>query len=1183
MEISWTSEQKKVIESRKKDVLVSAAAGSGKTAVLAARILSRIEDKEDPADIDRILVVTFTNAAAAEMRERIGKELLKAVEKDPDNTHLKRQRTLLHHALITTYDSFCLYLVRNYFHRIDLDPSVRVADPGEVTLIREDVMDKVLLEEYEKEEEDFSLLLESFGSRRSDDGVREMIGKLAGFAESYPWPEEWLEKCLSIYRLETTEELFASDLMRELLKGLSAKLSGFSEELAVLSALSADPDGPNGYVKVLTEEAEELGEFAIIDSYLNLCAAFLAREERRLPAARNYQGSEEKKKYISEERKRIKTELKKIESDFFSLIPEEMLKRIQFARQGAEVLLRMTKRFLTLFSEAKRERNVLDFSDMEHEALRILIDPKTKEPTDVAEKYRAYFSEVMVDEYQDSNYLQEEILRAVTRKKDGERNLFLVGDVKQSIYRFRMSRPELFMEKYRLFSVNGEYAERIDLHKNFRSRSGVLTAVNDLFFRIMGKDLGMVEYDETSALNPGALYPENPEETLRFLLTEEAEGKDNLEREGMLIAGEIKRLLSKERVKDEAGGLRPIRYSDIVILLRSPGGSGDELCRILKDQGIPAARPSVAGYFQAQEVQVMLALLSVIDNPCQDIPLTTVLRSPIGGLSDEKLSEIRMIDRDAFFYECVQKSEDTLDFMRMLDSFRRRAKDTRIHELITEILTETGYLSYVTALPGGEVRRANLLALIERAVAYEATSYHGLYHFVRYMENIRKYEVDFGEADPYAGNVDSVRVLSIHKSKGLEYPVVFLSETGKRFNRSDERQKLVIHPEYGIGLAAVDGKRRVKSKTILREAMELFLRNDSLGEELRVLYVAMTRAKEKLILTGTLKNAENELVMQWEAADARGSGRFSYEKRSGAGCFLDWLLPGFLSYGKKYNINYISPEQLVREGTGDVIRSAVTREAVRDKVRMNAAVPVQLSGMDWIYPYLEEQDIRAKVSVSELKHQAMIFEEGESHEIEWAEKEKRLSPVPRFASGETERNQGAERGSAVHRVMECIDFKSLLPVLSMDKKEKIKWAEDEIRRMEEMGLIEPEGAALVNPRLIAGFLESPLATRMAAADKAGRLYKEKPFVMGLPAEKVYHVKSDEIILVQGIIDVFFLEGEDYVIMDYKTDSVKTPAQLIGRYQTQLELYADAVEKNKKRPVKEKLIYSFHLGETIIVP
>lgn len=1177
MEIRWTEEQRKVIESRRKNVLVSAAAGSGKTAVLAARILSRLQDREKPCDIDRILVVTFTNAAAAEMRERIGKAIAEALESDPENGHLRRQATLLHHAQITTYDSFCLYLVRNYFHRIDLDPSLRVADPGEVTLLRKEAMDRVFAEEYEEAREDFALLLDSFGSRRSDEAVRDMVECLGTYAMSDPWPEEWLDGCEKRYQVNTAEELMHSEFLDTVMKQLRAILCGAAEEMRVLSALAGDPDGPNVYQEVLSEEAETIGNFAEIDSFLNLRASFLAREEKRLPAARNYQGSEEKKQYITNERKKIKNELNKIEKDFFSILPEEMVKRIQYAASSAGALLRMTRRFLALFREIKGAKNVLDFSDMEQLALRILIDRVTKEPTEVAEKLREYFEEVMVDEYQDSNFLQEEILRAVTRQEDGRKNLFLVGDVKQSIYRFRLSRPELFMEKYKTFPVGGEFEERIDLHKNFRSREGILEAANDIFLRLMGEDLGLLEYNGDTALYPGASYPENPEEPVRILLAEEGEGEEKLAREGAVIAEEIKRLMKEEHVTGEDGALRSIRYSDIVILLRSPGGSGDELVSILKDRGIPAMRPSETGYFSAHEVQVVLSMLQIIDNPRQDIPLTAVMRSPIGGFSDEALARIRQCAKDSFFYECVEKSSETEEFRRMLGRYRDMARDTRVHELIERILTETGYLSYVTALPAGERRRENLRMLVEKAVSYEKTSYHGLYHFVRYIENIRKYEIDFGEADPAQGQADTVRILSIHKSKGLEFPVVFLSQTGKKFNRSDERDKLLVHPEYGLGLFAVDGRRRTKKTTVLREGMELLTRTENLGEELRVLYVALTRAKEKLILTGVTAGAEQKKELLLEMARVGEKGRLSYFRRASAGCYLDWILPAVLSYGKKYNVECISEDKLEKAELTEETFAALTREAVRNvRPREEAELPHLL----FQYPYKKEQDIHAKVSVSELKHQAMIFEEGESSELEWVEKTEHPSAVPSFAADGSERNRGAERGSAVHRVLECMDFTAISNFNGLDRETQLRWTRGEIAKMREDGRITPEMEELVNPAVISVFLSSKLAHRMHEAAMRGELFKEKPFVMGLPASEVYHLESSEIILVQGIIDVFFREGEDYVIMDYKTDRVNSSQELKNRYQTQLDLYADAVARNKRAKVREKLIYSFHLGEVV---
>lgn len=1189
--IRWTKEQERVIKSRNKNVLVSAAAGSGKTAVLSARIVDRILDRTHPIDVDKLLVVTFTNAAAAEMRERIARAITEALDEDPGNTHLQKQTTLLHHAQITTYDSFCLYLIRNYFYKIDLAPGFRVADPGEIKLLQTDVLDQVFAEFYAEAAEDFTLLIEGFSGRRSDEPVRAMVLMLAQFAGSYPWESEWLSNCLAPYEAKTAEELLSSNLMQTVLKLLQNRIRGLSDELSVCAELAGGPDGPQMYAPVLLEEAEELREIAETEDFLLLGERIAARESKKLPPARGFAGDSELKDFIQVRRRKVKEVLDKLYRSFYAVQGEALLPSLHRAGATAGVLVRMTERFLTVFREAKREKNLVDFSDLEHFALQILVDPDTKEPTDVAESYRREFEEILVDEYQDSNYLQEAILGAIARQEDGRKNLFFVGDVKQSIYRFRLARPELFLEKYHAYEPDGLYEERIDLHKNFRSRAGILSAVNDFFFRLMGEDLGMIDYDAEAALNAGASYPKNPEPPVRILLTDaeaerlKAAGEpDRVALEGRLIAREIKRLTANGSVtEEETGALRPVRYSDIVILLRSPGSTGDTLRDILSEYGIPAVVPTDTGYFDTTEVRVLLSLLAVIDNPRQDIPLTAVLRSPIVGLSDDALAKIRMEDRDAPFYECARMSERTAEFFARLSDFRDRAVYLRVHELIEYVLKETGYLDIVSAMPGGAQRAANLNMLIEKAIAYERTSYHGLYHFIRYIENIRKYQIDFGEADLASGSQNAVRILSIHKSKGLEFPVVFVSLLGKEFNRSDSREKLLIHPSYGIGTFDIDGMRRTKQTTILREAIKALGETEDLGEELRVLYVALTRAKEKLILTGSRKDAEAYLAQLEKTARPGADGRLSYEQRIGASRLLDWIIAAACSYENKYNVEFISPEEIVNTEKTEDLTTALTREAFEEWLRALPPIDDDLRArMDYTYPYAHEKDIRTKVSVSDLKHQAMLFSEGEAEALEWVEKTKRPRAVPSFASDGSEENRGALRGSAVHRVMECIDFATLPPLWEETARVRLDWAKTALLAMKAEGRITEAMYELVRPELIAEFLGSALSRRMCAAAKRGELYKEKPFVMGLPAAEVYHLKSEETVLVQGIIDVFFREGEEYVIMDYKTDSVKEAKSLIDRYRAQLTLYADAVERNKKARVREKLIYSFHLGETITV-
>ncbi len=1193
-ERTWTAEQTRVIESRNKNILVSAAAGSGKTAVLTARIVGRILDPEHPVDVDRLLVLTFTNAAAAEMRERIRSALEDALEKDPDNAHLKKQETLLHHAQITTYDSFCLFLVRNYFHKADISPSMRVADPGEVLLLSEEVLDQVFTAFYEEGAEDFSLLLESYSGKRNDEAVRDMVRRLAAFAQSHPAPEAWLDRCRQVYRDADEEAFLDSPLFQAWFAMNRTKLSDLAEEYAYCVRLAGEEDGPNAYLDTLRREAEGLHAVSEAGDVASIREAAAAFTFGKLPPVRNTSVDPQKKKAVTDTRDKIKKEFNIIKASFLERDLRDFAGESGRPGLTAGAMIRLTEAYLSGFRQRKKEKNVLDFSDMEAYALQILTDPETGEPSDVAESYRAHFEEIMVDEYQDSNSLQEEILSRIVRRENGRKNLFLVGDVKQSIYRFRLARPELFMDRYRRYPLEGAYEERIDLHKNFRSREEILSAVNDVCYRLMDREIGMVSYDAESALYPGTDFPETKEQGIRMLLAETGEEAlrdagigDAVEAEAKMIAAEIKRLRRGAHITDaETGTLRPVTYGDIVILLRSPGKYADTLARLFEKEGIPAQAGSTTGYFDAPEVLTILSFLSVLDNPMQDIPLTAVLRSPIGGFSDDDLAAVRREDPEAFFYTCVQKSEKTRDFCRMLSGYRDRATDTPIHELITEILEETGYLDYVTVLPGGEKKRANLEMLVEKAVAYEKTSYHGLYHFVRYIEKLRKYEVETGGAELTAELSDAVRIMSIHKSKGLEFPVVFVSLLGRQFNRSDERNALLIHPEYGLGLHEVDVKQRTRHTTLLRDAIQEISRAENMGEELRILYVAMTRAREKLIFTAGVKDAAALAETERDAcacAAMKEGERLSFSKRYRATSFLSLLLPALLSYPGRYDIRVVTPEQLMETETKESLTGAIRLQAAEELLKNAEGEGMDaLQHLTYRYPFEGEQDIRTKVSVSELKHQAMLFQEGEAEEPDWVRQTEHPKAVPSFASEQGGENTGALRGSAMHRVMECLDFTKIGGFLSWGMQKKRDWVEETISGMCADGRITKEQQSLVSRQAILRFLESDLAARMHEAAKKGVLYKEKPFVLGLPASEVYHRESDETVLIQGIIDVFFAEEGQYVIMDYKTDRVASGQQLTDRYQTQLDLYADAVSRNKHAGVKEKLIYSFHLGETVVV-
>ncbi len=1211
MGMTFTAEQQKVIDLRDRNLLVSAAAGSGKTAVLVERILKRITDESHPVDIDELLIVTFTKAAAAEMRERIGEAIEKRLAAEPENSHLKRQQTLLYNAQITTIDSFCLYVIRNYFHRIDLEPDFRVAEEGELELLKEDVLGEVLEAYYQQDTPEFTRLAETMATGKNDEWLKENILTLHKFAMSDPWPGEWLKGCVTPYRCNSLEEFDALPLSKALVSYLKAVTGQWSHMLEICVEICQEPDGPASYEKVLLADAGMVKDLPALDSYSAFGEAISALTFGRLP---KYTGDVGKKDYVIGLRNQVKESCKTLRKQFFFLPPEEMVGQLKENREIITTLVQVTLDFMEAYSRKKREKNILDFGDMEHFALEILVDRETKEPTQTARELRSQFAEIMVDEYQDSNYVQETILEAVAK----ENNRFMVGDVKQSIYRFRMARPELFMEKYETYTREDSPCQKIDLHKNFRSRGQVLTAVNDIFYAIMGKDLGNVEYDEAAALYQGMTFPE-PEETdmvqpeeaeqlqqkegkqlqpekgdmfrMEVLLadpgqwegTEEAEEGGALE--AAIIAGKIKKLLAIQQVTDkETGKLRPMEYRDVVILMRGIGSYGQQLLEVLKNHGIPAVTASGTGYFDAVEVQTVLNLLRLLDNPRQDIPMTCVLQSYIGGLTPEELAKIRVQFPEGPFYQSVfaygeageelPLREKVRCFLEKLERFRDHISDIPIHELLYQVMEETGYLNYVHALPAGGVRRANLEMLLEKAIAYEKTSYHGLSQFVRYINQLQKYEVDYGEAEEISGQ-NAVRIMTIHKSKGLEFPVVFVAGMGRQFNRQDVRNRMVLHPQYGIGLDVTDLQRRVRTPSLSRQILARQIQMENAGEELRVLYVALTRAREKLILTGTLKKAEEKLA-SYEYQRWDRQGHMGFLTRLSAGCYFDWVLPVLVE--KEYEIQVIAPTELQAEQTGEALYQMLDRERIlkaAGKVSPDLLRKVE-ERLSYRYPYEKERELKGKMSVSELKHRAIDQLRQEEQDTVYTFEEPPIIPyVPEFMAVEDtvpEENVAALRGTAMHRVLECFDFSRGPASL-----------EEQLEEMKGEGRMEERLSELISLSHLRQFLTSGLARRMGRAARTGKLYREKPFVMGKEAKAVQpETESSALVLVQGIIDAFFEEDGALVLVDYKTDAVKTGQELVKRYQAQMDLYEEALKRATGKPVKEKLLYSFKLREVIPV-
>lgn len=1210
MDVKWTSEQKKVIDLRDRDILVSAAAGSGKTAVLVERIVNRICVDNPPVDIDRMLVVTFTKAAAAEMRERVSRAIDSLKEQKPDDENLQRQSTLVHNALITTIDSFCLFVVQNNFAQLNLDPDFRIGDQAELKLMLKDALAQVFEDNYAREDnEAFINLIDTYSKGRNDSAVRQMVEDIYYKAGSSSWPRKWMNSLLRLYDIKSAKQLEDSEIIKEIVDYSRVLLEEAVQELTMAKDLASATPGLEKYALTLSEDIALFDGMTDVTGYVGMQEFLNKISFGRIAVIRKFDGDEKKKERVKSMRDAAKKKVDGIKQKYFGMSIELMYEQLERQRPFVKELIRLSLEFYDAMEAVKTRKRVFDFSDIEHFALRILVDEQTLKPTETAREFSKHFEEIMIDEYQDSNQVQEDILTAISREHQGVGNMFMVGDVKQSIYRFRMARPELFMEKYNTYTSDDSAHQRIDLHKNFRSRNEVLDFTNDIFYKIMAADLGNVQYDDDAALYPGASYPK---ETMRpeLLLVDYKDEdlseiiEDKVQIEALLIANRIRSLMENGMVTDKkTGQLRAVQYRDIVILSRSVATWGNTVAAVLKDCDIPAHVESNTGYFSSYEIQVILSMLRILDNPLQDIPMAAVLASPIVGMDDEELAQIRSAFKGVSFAQaviCAMAGEDGYEdeklkaFALVFERLRGAVADTPIHELLYRMLDETGFYRYASAMPAGKRRRQNIDMLIEMAAAYEKTSYKGLFHFVRYIDIQQKYEIDYGEADTAGENDDVVRIMTIHKSKGLEFPVVFVSGLGKGFNTQDTKSDLVIHEKLGLGLVEKTKSPRTKRPSLIRNEIESRIKRENLGEELRVLYVALTRAKEKIILTGGLSNAQKSFEKY--RGNVNANQPISFGQREGAGCYLDWIIPAMLSYPDKYTVSTVGATEFAARTAMDMAANDISRAQLIGYI--SAADETKAKELaekfDFEYAYASDITKKSKYSVSELKHDSMV-EKYDSTERE-AERPKFLleekeTYVPDFArddeaggaSNESKEpknaagvNQGALRGTAVHRVMECLDFKSLCDIDTKDHVAVSAFVKKSMDEMLKKGLITDDMYRLTRPKLIEQFISSDVAVRMAQADKRGDLYKEKPFVMDY-----------EGVLVQGIIDVFWLENDKIVLLDYKTDRVNAAKELIDRYSTQLKLYADALGRifstdGKSIQADERLIYSFRLQQTIVI-
>lgn len=1222
MSVNWTAEQQQVIESRNRNLLVSAAAGSGKTAVLVERIIQMVTDKTHPIDIDKLLVMTFTNAAAAEMRERVGAAIEQKLRETPEDEHLQIQAALVHHAQITTIDSFCLNLIRNHFDRLELDPSFKIGDEGELTLLGGDVMHELLEDYYQDGGNRFERFVETYAQGKGDYGIEDYIMQVYHFAQSNPYPERWLKQCREELLQKEADSLEDTLWMKFLVGDLKRQAEELRAQMSDALRVCEEDEYLCAYVPMFAQDVEQLAAIGRAEGFEELYSRIVSTSWARLATVRSKEVDGERKSYVTGCRDRMKKAVGKMQELYCFASPDEMARDLEETCGSVEMLLELTEAYCSRYQEKKRERNRVDFYDLEHEALNVLIEWSggTMCYTQVADEVSAQYEEVLVDEYQDSNMVQETLLYAVSRERFGTPNVFMVGDVKQSIYRFRLARPELFLEKYHTYHPYGtteSLYQKIELHQNFRSREAVLAGTNEVFYKIMTPNLGNIHYTTEVALHPGAHFSEgdgrmagNPE---LLVLNTGAAGLSQLEDdiadftakeiEAKLIASQIRDLTDPEKgmlVWDKkwngTGGYRRAQYRDIVILLRSTSGWTEELMAVLMNQGIPAYAESRTGYFNTIEVETVLAMLTLMDNPMNDIPLAAVLKSPIAGVSDAELAvlvafhkENRIKNQDRGLYGAIQSyrnspvvPEESLrarlgKFWMMLEAFRIESAYMPIPELIYKVFEKTGYYDYVSAMAAGETRKANLDMLVEKAAIYEKTSYKGLFHFIRYIENLKKYNTDFGEATTVGEEDDTVRIMSIHKSKGLEFPIVFLAGMGKKFNKQDVYSKILIDPELGIATDYMDLELRLKSTTLKKNVLRRKMELDSMGEELRVLYVAMTRAKEQLILTGTDRNLEKTLEKYSQIQTV--NSQIPYTILSTAGSYLDWIVMSMSGGLDHLQMREIALEGLVGDELQRQIKGRERKETLlaipRDAVYDKGTRQMLMQHLEYEYPHRSDISLYTKMSVSELKRQGQMTDEGESvrqtgplDEI-WEKKEAVQKTQWKTDSVQ---NPGAIRGTAYHRAMELLPFDRITCFEDVDLF---------LKNLVEHNHFTQESYELVQQEDIWAFIQSNLGRRMAQAQRDGRLYKERQFVMGIPAREMGAGDSDELIVVQGIIDAYMEEDGELVLMDYKTDKVYQAEILKEHYKKQLDYYERALKQMTGKSVKEKIIYSMTLQQEIV--
>lgn len=1205
-EVKWTNEQLQAIQEKNSNILVAAAAGSGKTAVLVERIIHKIIDEQ--MDIDKILVVTFTNAAASEMRERILEAIYKKLEENPENVHLQRQIILLNKASICTIHSFCLDVIHNHFYEIDLPSNFKIADTAEIDLLKQEVLDDLFEQKYTENDKNFIELLENYTNYRGDEALQELVLKIYKFIQSSPFPIKWLQEKLELLKIED-KDISQTIWGKLIIQTVDDDIQESIMQLEVTESKMALYPEMTKFYQTISEDIINLQDLQKYNSWDELYIKLLNFNFSKWPVDKKVINDlKEDSKAI---RDKVKKHIKEKTAKLLSCSQEQAVKDLKIITPILEKLSNLVTEFTKNFAEKKKEKNCIDFNDIEHFALKILLD-ENNNPTEVAKKYKEKFEEIAIDEYQDSNLVQEAILTSISKGN----NIFMVGDVKQSIYKFRQARPELFLQKYDEYKNKEEKAQednlKIQLFRNFRSRQNILNITNLVFESIMSKELGDINYNENEYLNYGANYPE-PEEIKNYagiaeldiidLKEDESitafEGEEDEEEqerveddvlEAKFVANKIQELLnSNYMVFDKKQGYRKIRPKDIVILLRATSNLSPIYEKELSDLELPVFSDTSGTYLDTVEIQTILSVLKIIDNPLQDIPLVVVLRSSICNFTDNDLITIRLTDRNCNFYEALIKTRLICEgdlknkiesFLEKLEKWKSISQYMPLDEFIWQIYLDTGYYQYVGLLPNGAMRQANLKTLFEKAKQYEKASFKGLFNFIQFIDKLKKQNGDLASAKLIGENEDVIRIMSIHKSKGLEFPVVFLCNSHKKFNMQDLNDNILLHQDIGFGPTIMDTTRKIKYSSIAKDAIKLKMKQETLSEEQRILYVALTRAKEKLYITGRSKDFtkyvqdKNKVLEMYESENIKLDAKLMKKANS----YLDWIMYVYLFNqgrtitlkGESYKLSDIITLNVSNKK--DLLK-ALAKEKVVEQIDLKEKIEQILKNksdeenkkseqalkelLEWKYDYIVDTTLPTKSSVTKIKQEKIKLEEMlkgiESEEVEY-----KKSYTPKFMQ-EDKKISSAEKGTLVHLCIQRLDER---------KDYELKDIQNMILNLVEKEIITQNEADAIDVNLIYQYTKSQLFEELR---KAKEVHKEQPFYINIPAKDVVSEaeNSKKNILVQGIIDLYYIDKNDnLVLIDFKTDYISNEPnakeKILDKYKVQLEIYKTALEQALNR-------------------